>query len=127
RTCSGTATTCWSWSSAVRRLTATLSLTLPGWSTTASATSRSRRWTMTKVVKVRCTTRLETWTVPVDCEERVEFLHREPWDELHVVHQETKTLLAVYSRAQVLGMMSRPGKLVKKSQSGRKVQILKVS
>jgi hypothetical protein len=75
-------------------------------------------------VKVRETTREGTFTVPHSEEQKVEFFHGEEWDELHVVHQETKLLLAVYSRAQVICLISRQGVKRVKHRSGVTVNIL---
>lgn len=77
-------------------------------------------------VKVRETTREATFTIPHSEEQKDEFMFGEEWDELHVVHQETKVLLAVYSRGQVVCMLCRYGVKRVKHQSGVTVNILPI-
>jgi hypothetical protein len=70
-------------------------------------------------VKIRETTRLDTFTVPHTSEEKYEFFHGKPgnkepvWEELHVVCKTTKQLLARYSRAQVFALTSNNAKRAK--------------
>jgi hypothetical protein len=75
-------------------------------------------------VKIRETTREGSFTVPHSEEQKVDFFHGEEWEELHVVHKETKILLAVYTRAQVFCMLARVSVRRVKHRSGVTVNIL---
>jgi hypothetical protein len=36
-----------------------------------------------------------------------EFMHAEPWDELHIIHEGTQTVVAIYSRVQFIALVVR--------------------
>lgn len=79
-------------------------------------------------MKVRETTKHDSWTIPEVCKDddrdrRADFFHQEQWDELHIVHKETKELLARYTRAQVFGIASKPGRKMAKTRSGGIVSV----
>lgn len=70
------------------------------------------------MVKIRLTIETMTWTIPETSEARHDFLFDCKWTELHIVHRATKEVVAMYTREEVIRMMSRPGREKKKSRSG---------
>ncbi len=79
------------------------------------------------VVKVRYTTRSSTWTIPELPDEKEAFFHDEWWDELHVVDQETKELLAMYTRDEVIRAASHPRRVKKRARSCGVVSVHQVA
>lgn len=83
-------------------------------------------------VKVRQTTKPNTWTLPHSVDAKMEFFHGKegstelPWEELHVVDATTKMLLAIYSRDQVIQFSTRTDSRAK-SQSGVIVNVLAIN
>lgn len=75
------------------------------------------------MIKIRVTTETMTWTIPETSEARHDFLFDCKWTELHIVHRTTKEVVAMYTREEVIRMMSRPGREKKKSRSGMIVSV----
>lgn len=75
------------------------------------------------MIKVRLTTETMTWTIPETSEARNDFLFDSQWTELHIVHRTTKEVVAMYTRDEVIRMMSLPEREKRKSRSGIIVSI----